>query len=200
MKPIKKAFLAVLILVMAAINITSAQPVSWKIDPYHSQVRFSVTHMVISEVEGSFKKYEGKITSEGNDFAKASVEFRIDVSSINTDNEMRDNHLKSDDFFNAAQYPFITFKSTSLKKLDEKNYELKGNFTIRDVTKPVTFKATYGGQVKDPYGNTKAAFNVTGHVSRLDYNLKWNALLESGGAVVSDQVNFNASVELTKEK
>jgi polyisoprenoid-binding protein YceI len=200
MKTIQLAAITVAAGFAGSTETLNAQTTLWKVDAAHSQVKFSVTHMIISEVEGSFKKYEANISTEGDAFLNAHVEFTIDVNSISTDNEMRDNHLKGDDFFNTEKFPKIAFKATSLKKFDEKNYELKGTLTIRDITKNVTFKAVYGGTVKDPYGNTRVAFKVTGAINRFDYNLKWNMLIESGGAIVSDTVNFNAAIELIKQK
>ncbi|HOK98475.1 MAG TPA: YceI family protein, partial [Bacteroidales bacterium] len=117
---------------------------------------------------------------------------------INTDNEMRDNHLKGDDFFNAAKFPKMTFKSKSFKKVSGNKYELVGDLTIRDVTKTVKFDVTYGGTAKDPYGNIKAGFKASAVINRFDYGLKWNALTEAGGAVVGNEVNVSLKLEFNK--
>jgi polyisoprenoid-binding protein YceI len=172
----------------------------WNVDNVHSSVKFIVTHLVISEVEGSFKKFNGSISSPGADFTNAAVDFAVDINSISTDNDTRDNHLKSDDFFNAAQYPSMTFKSTSFKKVADNKYKLAGNLTIRNITKPVTFDVSYGGTVKDPYGNIKAGFKATMVINRFDYNLKWNNLTEAGGAVVGKDITIDLRLEFAQAK
>jgi polyisoprenoid-binding protein YceI len=172
----------------------------WNVDPVHSNVRFTVPHLVISEVEGSFKKFDGTIASSKPDFTDAAVNFTINVGSINTDNEMRDKHLKADDFFNAEQYPNMTFKSTSFKKVSGNKYVLAGNMTIRNVTKPVKFDVVYGGTAKDGYGNTKAGFKATTTINRFDYDLKWNSLTEAGGATVGKDVTIDLKLEFAQAK
>ena len=187
----------------AAIVLSSASlfaQTKWTVDAAHSNVRFTVPHLVISEVEGTFKKFDGSIVSTKPDFTDAKINFNIDVNSINTDNEMRDKHLKSDDFFNAAQYPDMSFKSTSFKKLSVNKYLLAGNLTIRNVTKPVKFNVTYGGTAKDGYGNTKAGFKATAVINRFDYNLKWNALTEAGGATVGKDITIDLKLEMAQAK
>jgi polyisoprenoid-binding protein YceI len=173
---------------------------NWNVDAAHSNIRFTVDHLVISEVEGSFKKFNGSIATQNADFNNAVINFTADVNSINTDNEGRDKHLKSDDFFNAEKYPQLIFKSTSFSKLSGNQYELKGNLTIRNVTKPVTFKVTYGGTVKDPWGNIKAGFKASGSVNRFDYGLKWNSLTEAGGAVVGKDIAIDLKFEFAQAK
>ena len=173
---------------------------TWSIDKMHSNINFSVTHLVISEVDGSFKVYDGKIVSTTPDFNNASIEFSVDVNSINTDNSMRDDHLKGDDFFNAATYPKMTFKSTSFTKVSGNKYNLTGDLTVRNVTKKATFNVVYGGTAKDGYGNTKAGFKATGSINRFDYGLKWNALTEAGGATVGADVNLSLKLEFAQNK
>ncbi|GAA4340415.1 YceI family protein [Flaviaesturariibacter amylovorans] len=172
----------------------------WNLDASHSNVRFTVSHLVISEVEGSFRKFEGNIAHTKPDFTDAAINFTVDVNSINTDNEGRDKHLKGDDFFNAAQYPQMTFKSTSFKKVSGNKYLLAGIMTIRNVSKPVTFDVTYGGTVKDPWGNTKAGFKAKGSVNRFDYGLKWNTMTEAGGAVVGKDIDIDLKLEFAQAK
>jgi polyisoprenoid-binding protein YceI len=187
--------------IMFASTHTFAQATKmWKVDNVHSAVKFSVTHLVISEVDGSFKVYNGSISTAKDDFSDAVIDFSIDVNSINTDNAMRDGHLKGDDFFNAATYPTMTFKSTSFKKKEGNKYELVGNLTVRNVTKKVVFDVKHGGTVKDGYGNTKAGFKVTGSINRFDYGLKWNALTEAGGATVGAEVSLSANLEFALSK
>ena len=172
---------------------------TWKADATHSSVKFSVSHLVVSETEGTFKVYDANVTSTKEDFTDAKIDFAIDVNSINTENEMRDKHLKSDDFFNAEKFPKILFKGASFKKVSGNKYLLEGELTIRDVTKKVKLHVMYGGTVKDPYGNTKAGFKVTGTVDRLAYGLKWNTLTEAGGAVVGKDVELTVKLELQKQ-
>jgi polyisoprenoid-binding protein YceI len=172
----------------------------WIVDQSHSKIGFSVTHLVITEVEGRFKGFSGTIESSVPDFTDSIINFTVESASINTENEMRDNHLKSDDFFNSEKYPVLTFKSTSFKKIDGNNYTLEGDMTIRDVTKKVKFDVNYGGTVTDPYGNTKAGFKATSAINRFDYGLKWNALTEAGGAVVSQDVKILLNLEFSLQK
>jgi len=179
-------------------SAVSAQT-TWKADATHSSVKFSVSHLVVSETEGTFKVYDANVTSTKEDFTDAKIDFAIDVNSINTENEMRDKHLKSDDFFNAEKFPKILFKGASFKKVSGNKYLLEGELTIRDVTKKVKLHVMYGGTVKDPYGNTKAGFKVTGTVDRLAYGLKWNTLTEAGGAVVGKDVELTVKLELQKQ-
>lgn len=176
------------------------KPKTWKIDKMHSNLNFSVTHLVISEVDGSFKVYDGSISSTSDDFNNASIEFSVDVNSINTDNSMRDDHLKGDDFFNAASYPKMTFKSTSFTKVSGNRYKLTGDLTVRNVTKKASFDVVYGGTAKDGYGNTKAGFKASGSINRFDYGLKWNALTEAGGATVGADVALNFKLEFAMSK
>lgn len=182
------------------VNITLNAQTKWNLDNSHSKVGFTVTHLVISEVDGNFKSFTGTMTAAKPDFTDAQIEFSVDVASINTDNEQRDNHLKSDDFFNAEKYPKMTFKSILMKKINDKQYELFGNLTIRDVTKKVKFTVTYGGTVKDPWGNIKAGFKATTTINRKEFGLKWGAVTEAGGAVVSDEVTINIGAEFNQEK
>ena len=177
-----------------------AETKTWSVDKMHSNINFSVTHLVISEVDGSFKVYDGKIVSTSDDFNNANVEFSVDVNSINTDNSSRDGHLKGDDFFNAATYPKMTFKSTSFTKVSGNKYTLTGDLTVRNVTKKATFNVVYGGTAKDGYGNTKAGFKATGSINRFDYGLKWNALTEAGGATVGADVDLSLKLEFALNK
>jgi polyisoprenoid-binding protein YceI len=176
-----------------------AQSIAWKFDKAHSQVKFNVTHLVISQVTGYFRTFDGTVKTTGEDFTDAQIEFTIEAQSIDTDNEKRDNHLKSDDFFNAEKFPQLKFKSKSMKKVGNNKYKLTGDLTIRDVTKQVELNVVYGGMANDGYGNKKAGFKITGTVNRFDYNLKWNALLEAGGAVVGSDVEMVCNIQLVQE-
>ena len=189
----------VVILVLFAVLSLNAQT-KWSVDKAHSKVQFTVTHLIISEVTGQFKSFDGNIESSKDDFTDAKIDFTMDVNSISTDNDARDKHLKSDDFFNAEKFPKITFKGKSIKKVDAKNYKLVGDFTIRDITIEITLDVVYNGSIKDPWGNIKAGFKVKGEINRFDYNLKWNSLMEAGGAVVGKTVAMVIDLELQKSK
>ena len=187
-------------LLMAALfvmaNVVFGQG-TWTLDKAHSEIMFNVQHLVISEVGGKFKDFDGVVKSEQENFDGSAVEFRAMVHSISTENEQRDSHLKSDDFFNAETYPELSFKG-ELRK-NGKDYVLKGQMTIRDITKPIEFNVKYNGIITDPWGNTKAGFKITGTIDRFDYGLKWNTLMEAGGAVVSSEVNIVCNIELQKQ-
>jgi polyisoprenoid-binding protein YceI len=185
---------------LLATDDSTSQTTTWKIDNSHSNVKFSVSHLVISDVDGAFKSFNGTIQSTKPDFSDAQIDFTIDIDSINTDNEGRDNHLKSDDFFNAEKFPQMTFKGTSFKKLSGNKYALEGDLTIRDVTRKIKFDVSYGGTVKDPWGNIKAGFKVKGVINRFDYNLKWNTLTEAGGALVGKEVEIVLNLEFGQQK
>jgi len=171
----------------------------WKLDPLHSEVTFKVKHLVISSVSGKFANIEGSVESEKDDFTDAKIQFSAEVDSISTGNEQRDGHLKSPDFFDAAHHPKITFVSTQVTQKDKSDYVVKGELTIRGVTKPVELQAEFGGTQKDFYGNTVAGFELSGKINRQDYGLQWSAVTETGGIVVSDDVKIFANVELHKE-
>jgi polyisoprenoid-binding protein YceI len=171
----------------------------WSVDKAHSNVKFTVTHLVVSEVEGSFKLFDGTMENSKTDLSDARISFTVDVNSINTDNEKRDGHLKSDDFFAAEKFPQMKFTSTSMKAVGDNKYKLAGNLTIRDVTKPVEFDVTYGGSVA-AMGTTKLGFKAQTTINRFDYNLKWDKATEGGGLVVSKEVNILVNVELNKVK
>ena len=170
----------------------------WNLDLTHSEIGFKVKHMMITNVSGSFQKFDIKVETEDQDFTTGKIEFTAHVDSITTGSADRDNHLKSGDFFDAARYPELRFVSTSMNKKDEDTYELLGNLTIRDVTHPVKFTVEQGGIGKDPWGNEKAGFTLTGKINRTDFNLNWNAALETGGVLVSEEVRLFAEVQLVK--
>ena len=174
-----------------------SQATKWTVDKTHSNVKFIVTHMTVSEVEGTFKVFDGSLENTKPDFSDAKVNFTVDVNSVNTDNERRDGHLKSDDFFNAAQFPMMKFESTSVKPLGGNKYEMKGNLTIRDITKPVVFDVT-GGTVLNTSRGAKTGFKAKTTIDRFAYNLKWDRATEAGGLVVGKDVEIVVNVELDK--
>jgi polyisoprenoid-binding protein YceI len=171
----------------------------WIIDPSHSEVQFKVKHLVISTVTGSFKEYEGEVESASEDFTDAKATFSATVNSIETNAAQRDEHLKSADFFDAANHRQLTFVSTGLEKKGESDYILKGNLTIKKTTKPIELNVEFGGIAKDMYGQTKAGFEITGKIKRQDFGLTWGALTEAGGLVVSDDVKLHLNIQLTKQ-
>lgn len=170
---------------------------NWKLDPAHSRLGFSAKHMIIAEVEGLFRDFDINVDA-GEGFADTEIEVRIRTASIDTGNSDRDNHLKSADFFDAENHPEIKFISTSLEKTDNEKFKLKGDLTIRGITKPIDLDVTFGGQIKDPWGNERVGFQVKGQLNRFDYGLRWNSLMETGGAIVGKTIKLNCRVELTK--
>lgn len=183
---------------MTTAATTSAKG-TWSIDASHTEIGFKVRHLVVTNMSGKFNKFEGSIEAVNDDFSDSKISFTADVNSINTGDEGRDGHLKSDDFFNAEQFPTITFKSTSFKKVSGNDYKLIGDFTIRDVTKSIELTAEYGGIMVDPWGNTKSGFEINGKISRKDFKLKWNVMTEAGGALVADEIKININAELLKQ-
>lgn len=185
----------ILLIALSSIITFGFAQSTWTIDQTHSKIGFNVTHMVVSEVEGNFKQFAGKVISNSDDFNGAEVEFEAQVASVNTDNDRRDGHLRSDDFFSAEKFPTITFKGKIVKEGGK--YQLKGKFTMRDVTKDVTFDVTYGGTVNT--GKVmKAGFKVEGTINRQEYGLRWANKLESGEFVVADEVEIECKLELNK--
>ena len=167
----------------------------WKIDPTHSEIQFKVKHLVISTVTGSFKNYDATVETDGESLEGAEIYFEAETGSIDTGVEQRNQHLKSDDFFNAEKFPKLTFKSTSFEKTGDDEYKLTGDLTIRDVTRSITLDVEHGGTLQDPYGQTKAGFEVTGKINRKEFGLKWNAVTEAGAIVVSDDVKLIMNVQ-----
>ena len=167
---------------------------NWAIDNAHSEVAFKVKHMMISTVTGHFGDFTATAKTNGDNFSNAVVEFSAKTASLDTKNKDRDAHLQSDDFFNAEKYPELKFVSKSFD-----GEKLVGDLTIRDVTKEVILNAEFNGIAVDPYGQTKAGFEITGEVSRKDFNLTWNAVTEAGSIVVSDKVRLIADIQFIKQ-
>ena len=166
----------------------------WKIDPSHSQIGFKVKHMMISTVSGGFSDFEATIEADGEQFDGAAIQFKADTASIQTGSNDRDTHLKSADFFDADTYPEIRFESTHFD-----GSSVTGNLTIKDVTKKVTFQVENNGIAVDPYGQTKAGFEVTGAIHRKDFGLNWNAVTEAGSIVVSNEVKLQGDLQFIKQ-
>ena len=169
----------------------------WTIDPTHSEVSFKIKHLMISTVTGFFQKFDGSVETEGDDFNSTSnINFEADIDSINTNNDQRDEHLKSDDFFAKDKHPKITFTAD---KYEKNSGKITGDLTIRDVTKKVTLDVDFGGTVVDPYGQTKAGITVSGKISRKEFGLTYSAVTETGSLVLGDDVKVNAEVQYVKQ-
>ena len=177
-----------------------AAPVGYTVDKDHSKIGFSVRHMMISNVTGNFKDFDGSFTFDAAKDTLIDGKFEAKTASINTDNVKRDEHLKSADFFDAAKYPTITFTDTKLKKVSKDKYKWSGTLTMHGVSKPVTFDLEKLGTAKDPWGNMRAGFAATTKVKRGEWGLNWNKALETGGLVVSDDVTLDLSVEAVEAK
>jgi polyisoprenoid-binding protein YceI len=176
-----------------------ATATKWALDPMHSEVQFKVKHLVISTVSGFFKSFEGSLTTENDDFEGASIDFSLDVNSIDTTQTQRDEHLKSADFFDAEQFPHISFKSSSFTKSGDDEYKLTGDLTIKGTTKPVTLDVEYGGSAADFYGNTKAGFELTGKINRKDFGLTWDGVTEAGSIVVGEDIKITINAQFAKQ-
>ena len=177
---------------------TTTTTTKWAIDPAHSEVQFKVKHLMISTVTGSFKQFGAEAELEGDDLTNAQVSFWADTASIFTNDEKRDAHLRSPDFFDSEQFPKLTFSSTRIEGSGS-NWKVTGDLTIKGVTKPVTLDVEWSGQAKDPWGNTKAGLNLSGKIDRKEWGLTWNAALETGGVLVSDEVRILCEVQLAHQ-
>ena len=176
-----------------------AEKTKWTVDPAHSEIQFKVKHLMITTVTGYFQKYNLEVETEGDDFTKASrIEFTADIDSINTNNEQRDTHLKSEDFFHAEEHEQLKFVGHDFEKAGD-GYILNGDLTIRGVTKPIRVNVEMAGIVVDPYGQTKAGFTVDGKISRKEFGLVWNAVTEAGQVVVSDDIRLHCEIQLVKQ-
>ena len=172
----------------------------WKIDPAHSEIQFKVKHLMITTVTGYFRKFDCEVISETEDFnSTTSIKFTADIDSIEANNEQRDTHLKSEDFFNAEKFNEVIFVGTKYDALND-SATLYGNLTIRGITKPVKLDVEFGGIVVDPYGQKKAGFTINGRISRKEFELRWNAVTEAGSVVVSDEVKIHAEIQMVKQK
>jgi polyisoprenoid-binding protein YceI len=169
----------------------------WTLDLSHSELAFKVKHLMISNVKGGFRKFTAEI--DGEDFTSSKAKVTIDVSSVNTNDEGRDGHLKGADFFDAENHKEISFVSSSFQHVNDDNYRLTGILTMKGVSKPVTLDVEFGGITKDPWGNEKAGFSVNGKINRKDWGLNWNAALEAGGVLVSDEVRISAELQFVKQ-
>jgi polyisoprenoid-binding protein YceI len=181
---------------METATTTTTTKTKWVLDPTHSEILFKVKHLMITNVKGEFRKFAAEI--DGEDFTKSPIRVVIDATSVFTNDENRDGHLKGADFFDAENHKELVFKSTSFRKINDDEYELKGTLTIKGVTKEINLSVEFGGINKDPWGNEKAGFSINGKISRKDWELNWNAALETGGVLVSDEVKIHAEVQFIK--
>ena len=172
---------------------------TWALDPTHSELQFKIKHLMISTVSGQFNEFKATVETDNDDFTKAKVHFEATVDSISTNNEQRDAHLKNGDFFDAEKYPVITFDSERMEKTTEDEYKLYGTLTMRGVSKKVILNTEFGGITKDPWGNTRTGFSVSGKINRQDFGMSFGAVSETGGLLLGDEVKINANVQLVKE-
>jgi len=194
----KKIYLSIFIL-FTTVFVAMAQT-TWKADVAHSKVQFSISHMVISEVTGRFKDFDATLIQTNDDLSDSKLSATLKVNSISTDNEKRDGHLKSADFFDAEKFPEITFFSKSFKKLGKDTYKISGDLTMHGSTKPVVLDTKFNGEIKDPWGNMMAGFKATTTVSRKDFGIVYNKALETGGLLIGEDVEVAIIVEMQKGK
>lgn len=177
---------------------SNTETAQWVSDPMHSEIQFKAKHLMITTVTGHFKNFEAKAATQGEDFTTADISFTADINSVDTNNEQRDGHLKSADFFDAENHPQMIFDNGKLEKNGD-DYKLHGDLTIRGTTKPITLDAEFGGIAVDGYGQTKAGFTLNGKVKRKEYGLTWDSITEAGKVVVSDDIKINAEIQMTKQ-
>ena len=171
----------------------------WILDPTHSELGFKIKHLMITNVSGNFKEVEAEVETAGEDFATAKIEAKIKTASINTNNEQRDTHLRTSDFLEAEKYPEIFFKSTRIEKQDDELFYVFGDLTMKGITRPVKLSAEYSGVTKDPWGGERAGVIITGKINRSEWNVTFNAVLETGGVALSDEIKIHSEVQLVKQ-
>lgn len=171
----------------------------WIIDKDHSEIRFKAKHLMITTVTGEFGEYDATVENAGDDFTSADISFTAKVATINTRNQQRDDHLKSDDFFNAEKYPNLSFKASGMTKVSDSTYKVEGEMTIRDVTKPVTLDVEFSGTANDPWGNNKAGFGFTTTINRKDFGLKFHVVNAAGDLLVSDNIKIEGELQLLEQ-
>lgn len=171
----------------------------WALDPTHSELGFKIKHLMISHVSGNFTDLEVIAETPSDDFSKANITANIKVDSINTNNAQRDEHLRNADFFETDKYPYITFKSTTIERIDDETFAITGNLTIKETTQPVTITAEYNGITNDPWGNTRAGFSLTGKINRKDFGISYNATLETGNVMLGEELKITGEVQLVKQ-
>jgi|SRR6185437_2578503 len=179
----------------------TATKTTWNLDLIHSNLDFSIKHLMVSNVRGSFKDFSVNVITDDNEFTSAKIEAKIETGSIHTGQEQREGHLKSADFFDVEKYPDATFKSKSIEKTgNEGEYKVNGNLTVKGVTKPITLDVEYNGAATDPYGNKKSGFDFKTVINRSDFGINFNSPLDSGGVMLGNDVKISGGLELTKQK
>jgi polyisoprenoid-binding protein YceI len=171
----------------------------WAIDPTHSEIGFKVKHMMFTNVSGKFNVFHATIENEDDHFETSKISFSADVNSVDTNNEDRDNHLRSADFFDVEKFSKLSFVSTSVKKINEGAFQINGDLTIKDVTENVSLDAEYSGLMKDPWGNTKIGLSITGKINRKDFGLTWNSALETGGVLVGEEIKLSSELQFVQQ-
>ena len=171
----------------------------WNLDPTHAEIQFKIRHLMVSYVTGQFTRFNATLQTTGEDLTRAKVKLAADVTSISTNNEQRDAHLKNPDFFDVENHPELTFESDRLEKISEDEYKVYGTLTMRGVSKPIVLQAEYGGITTDPWGNTRTGFSVTGKINRKDFGVSFGMVSETGGVLLGDEVKISANVEFVKE-
>ena len=171
----------------------------WLIDHTHSALDFKIKHLMITNVSGSFKNFNAEVETNGTDFSTAAIQLKAEISSIDTNNAQRDGHLRTSDFFEAEKYPEMIFESTKVEKVDEEDYHVLGNLTMKGITKPVKLNVKFGGVIKDPWGGERAGFLITGNINRTDWGINFNTVLETGNLMLAEDVKINSEIELVKQ-
>jgi len=196
-----KGFLLLVAMTFSMFSMQAQTPKTvWNLDPSHSSVKFDIDHMVISEVQGGFKEFSADIKADKPDFTDAKGTFTVQLKSVDTDNDKRDEHLRSADFFNVEKNPAMSFVIQKFTKVDGKKYKVTGNLTLNGVTKLVSFNAKFGGIIKDPYGLTRTGVTINGEIDRYVFGLKYNSVLEAGGLTIGQKVRINVNLEFTQAK
>ena len=172
---------------------------TWVLDPTHSELQFKIKHLMISTVSGQFNDFKATVKTDGDDFTTAKIHFEAASGSVSTNNEQRDAHLKAGDFFDAEKYPSVIFESQNMEKIEADEYKLYGTLTMRGVSKKIILNAEFGGIAKDPWGNTRTGFSVTGKINRYDFGMSFGSVTETGGLLLGDEVKINANVQFVKE-
>jgi polyisoprenoid-binding protein YceI len=171
----------------------------WTLDPTHSELGFKIKHLMISNVSGYFKNFSAEVTTEDEDFSSAQINLTAQMASVSTNNEQRDEHLRASDFFGVERFPELSFTSTKIEVIDNENFFLLGNLTLKGVTNPVKLTVEYSGVTKDPWGGERAGFLVTGKINRSDWGVSFNGVMETGGVVLSEEVRIKSELQLVKQ-
>jgi polyisoprenoid-binding protein YceI len=180
-------------------KINTMETTKWTLDPTHSELHFKVRHLMVSWVTGAFQKFEATLETEGEDLSTAKVKFTADVNSISTNNDQRDAHLKTGDFFDSANHPEVHFESKGLVKVKDDQYKIQGDLTLRGITKNIILDVEFGGVAKDPWGNTRTGFSVTGKINRREFGVNFSMVSETGGVLLGEDVTINANVQFVKQ-